>query len=115
MTKVGAAMVVIGASIASAQAEPPTWGVQGFPMSQHQAQLLVPGDIAEHATAAIPLLGGMPVSPAQLAILSRSRPIGRLEAGPIVVQSTARAELAEPLDDMPPLQTVDNSRDVGLR
>jgi|SRR6516225_9293977 hypothetical protein len=58
---------------AAAAAELPTFEVMGFPLTQHQAAALNSTIAQERTPDPALTLGGMPASPAQIAILSPRR------------------------------------------
>jgi hypothetical protein len=63
-----AALLVGGAGVAHA-ADLPTFELDGFPMTLHQAQTLGPGHVHEQAHASTLTRDGMPASPHQLLVL----------------------------------------------
>ncbi|MGL4966601.1 MAG: hypothetical protein ACRC67_35585 [Inquilinus sp.] len=67
-TAATAALLLAGAGAALAQT--PVFETQGFPISWHQAQITGLADIREQAPAATLMVGGMPASPNQVAVLT---------------------------------------------
>lgn len=74
-----AAMMMAMAVATQASAESPSYEVQGFPVTEHQAQLLAPAEMHEQAPVAGATSGGMPASPAQISLLAPRRQIDPTE------------------------------------
>jgi hypothetical protein len=64
------AVAVILTGAAAAAAEPPTYDILGFPLTQHQLTVLNSGLVQERSPAADLTVAGMPASPAQIAVLT---------------------------------------------
>ena len=64
------AVAVILTGAAAAAAEPPTYEILGFPLTQHQLTVLNSGLVQERSPAADLTVAGMPASPAQIAVLT---------------------------------------------
>ncbi|MGK9165593.1 hypothetical protein KXR53_04815 [Inquilinus limosus] len=78
-TAATAALLLAGAG--AAQAQTPVFETQGFPISWPQAQVTGLADIRERSPAATLMLGGMPASPHQLAVLTpRAAPTAMADA-----------------------------------
>lgn len=80
-----AVLIPMGADVAAA-AELPTYESMGFPITSVQASVVGSGQ--EHESSPLPTLtfGGMPASPAQIAILTpRKHVVGELATDPITV------------------------------
>jgi hypothetical protein len=69
----GIAATVMMSGAAAAAAELPTFEVMGFALTQHQAAVLNSAIVQERKPNPTLTLGGMPASPAQIAILSPRR------------------------------------------
>ena len=65
-----ATVAVILTGAAAAAAEPPTYEILGFPLTQHQLTVLNSGLVQERSPAADLTVAGMPASPAQIAVLT---------------------------------------------
>jgi hypothetical protein len=61
------ALVVV---TSAAQAEPPTFELKGFPITQHQVAVLGGTGIQEQSRTPMLTLGDMPASPHQVAVLT---------------------------------------------
>jgi hypothetical protein len=65
-----AAAAVLFSVAAAVAAEPPTYEIMGFPLTQHQLTVLHPGLIRERSPTADLTVAGMPASPAQITVLT---------------------------------------------
>lgn len=76
---IGAACAAAILSCASAVAEPPTFEVNGLPITPHQVALLGLPNVEEMAPGPSLVVEGMPASPHQLAVLApRHGPVQRV-------------------------------------
>ena len=71
------AVVVVAAILGAAHgfARSASYEVQDFPISQVQAQLLVPRSMKEQTPTPVLMLSGMPASPTQMMALTPPRPL----------------------------------------
>lgn len=67
---ISAAAALLLGGTGAARAQPPIFETQGLPIAPHQAQLTGLADLQEQAPASSLVLGAMPASPHQLAVLA---------------------------------------------
>lgn len=82
-----AALLLGGAGVARAQSA--IFETQGLPIAPHQAQLTGLADLREQTSSSPLLLGGMPASPHQLAVLAPRHAARRQVAGALLKQPAA--------------------------
>ena len=75
-----ATVAIMMSVVAAAAAEPPTYEIMGFPLTQHQLTVLNSGVIQERPPVADLTFAGMPASPVQIMVLT-PRPNRELAAG----------------------------------
>jgi hypothetical protein len=78
---ISAAAALLLGGTGAARAQPPIFETQGLPIAPHQAQLTGLPDLQEQAPASPLMLGAMPASPHQLAVLVRRQMARRQVAG----------------------------------
>jgi hypothetical protein len=71
----------------AARAQPPIFETQGLPIASHQAQITGLADLEERASSSPLMLGAMPASPHQLAVLAPRPAARRQVAGAVQRQS----------------------------
>jgi hypothetical protein len=74
MFLMAALVVAIFLGAAAQAAEPAAYELNGFPITRHQVAVVGASNVREQSPVATLMLGGMPASPSQVAILSY-RPI----------------------------------------
>ena len=73
---------LLASSAIAVAAERPSFEMKSFPISAVQVQLLGAADVREQAPAANLTVGGMPASPAQIAVLTPHRQVVANNASP---------------------------------
>jgi hypothetical protein len=84
-----AAALLLGAT-GAARAQTATFETQGLPIAPHQAQLTGLADLREQAPASPLMLGAMPASPHQLAVLAPRQMARRQVAGAVQTAAATR-------------------------
>src|SRR6266513_5846858 len=67
---IGAIAAFLLAGVTAAAAELPTYEVMGFPITQHQLVTIGSAHVQERSPTPTLMLGGMPASPHQIAVLT---------------------------------------------
>ncbi|MGK9171560.1 hypothetical protein KXR53_35085 [Inquilinus limosus] len=83
---ISAVAALLLGSTGAARAQTAIFETQGLPIAPHQAQLTGLADLREQAPSSPLVLGAMPASPHQLAVLAPRHAAGRQLAGAVLRQ-----------------------------